>query len=195
MDEVPDYSAPLVWDDDVKEATQPLQQVSENTAKALKTAFSRPLANQARLQARKPYSFPNVEATKCPKLDLAAKQLLSKEQKQSDGALAKLHTLVLDAVAPLVHLVEEAGRGSLSGEQAAEILGNASASISKERRWRVITSLNKKVHPKTSSKKPLLGKAFEEKMNAHLESLKCLAAPEQKQDFRRGRSCPPRGNG
>ena len=105
VDEVPDYSAPLVWEDDVEEATQPLRQVSENTAKALKTAFSRPLANQARLQARKPYSFPNVEATKCPKLDSAAKQLLSKEQKQSDGALAKLQTLVLDAVAPLVHLV------------------------------------------------------------------------------------------
>ena len=209
VDEVPDYSAPLVWEDDVEEATQPLRQVSENTAKALKTAFSRPLANQARLQARKPYSFPNVEATKCPKLDSAAKQLLSKEQKQSDGALAKLQTLVLDAVAPLVHLVEEAGRGSLSGEQAAEIaksaltlLGNASASISKERRRRVITSLNKKVHPLADEEDIfeeapplLLGKAFEEKMKAHLESLKCLAAPEQKQDFRRGRSYPPRGNG
>ena len=69
VDKVPDYSAPLVLDDDVEEATQPLRQVSENTAKALKTAFSRPLANQARLQARNGYSFPNVEATKCPKLD------------------------------------------------------------------------------------------------------------------------------
>ena len=134
VDEVLDYTAPLVWDDDPEEAALPLRQVSEPTAKALKTAFGRPLTNQARLQLRKPYTFPNVDTTKCPKLDPAAKQLLGKEQKQADSALAKVQT-------PLVHLVEEASKGSLTGEQAAEVakcsltlLGNASAHISKERR-------------------------------------------------------------
>ena len=108
-----------------------------------------------------------------------------------------------------MHLVEEAGRESVSGEQVAEfaksaltLFGNASASISKERRRRVITSLNNKVHLLADEEDIfeeapplLLGKAIEEKVKAHLESLKCLAAPEHKHDFRRGRSYTLRGNG
>ena len=50
--------------------------------------------------------------------------------------LARLQTLVLDAVAPQVHILEEACRGTLSGEAAAEAakaaLGNASANSSRE---------------------------------------------------------------
>ena len=76
VDEVPDYNTPLIWK----------RQVSEHTAKALRTAFGHLSTNQARLQVRKSHAFPNVEATKCPKLDPAAKQLLGKEQKQADDA-------------------------------------------------------------------------------------------------------------
>ena len=106
MDKIQDYSAPLMWDDDAEEAVRPLLQMSENTTKALKTAFSRPLPNQAWFQARKSFPFPNVEVTKCPNLDPVAKQLLQKEQKQADVSLARLQTLVLNAVAPLTYIVE-----------------------------------------------------------------------------------------
>ena len=81
MDEIPDYNAPIVREDEAEDSTRPLLQVSENTARALMIAFSRPMGNQARLQARKPYTFRNVEATKCPKLDPVAKQLLQRDQK------------------------------------------------------------------------------------------------------------------
>lgn len=141
VDELADYTAPLVCDDDMEDRTHPLVQVSENTAKVLKTAFGRPLSNQSRLQARKPYPFPNVETTRCPKLDPVAKQLMQRDQKQADASMAKIQTLVLDVVAPLVYIAEEATRGSLSGEQAAEAakaalfpLGNASVHVSKKRR-------------------------------------------------------------
>ena len=210
VDEVHDYSAPLVWEDDAEETVRPLLQVTENTAKALKVAFGRPLPNQARLQARKPYPFPDVEVTRCPKLDPVAKQLLQREQKQADASLARLQTLVLDAVAPLTYIVE----GSLTGEQAAEaakaalsLLGNATAQISRERRKKVILSLNKKVHPLAEDEDTfaeaaplLLGKVFEAKMKTHLESLKCLSAARERepqaQYFRQSRSHrPPRGGG
>ena len=201
-----------MWEDEAEASARPLLTVSEGTAKALKTAFGRPLSNQARLQTRKPYAFPNVEATRCPKLDPVAKQLLHKEQKQADASLAKLQTLVLDAVAPLVHMVN---KGTLSLEQAAEaantaitLLGNASAHITKERRRKAITGLNRKVHPLAEEEDIfeeaaplLLGQVFEAKMKAHLESLKCLAANSQRdrdgpQSFRRGHShYPPRGGG
>lgn len=72
--EVPDYSIPVVWEDEADDsASGPLQTVSEGTGKALKAAFSRPLSNQTRLQTRKPYVFPDVDTTRCPKLDLVAK--------------------------------------------------------------------------------------------------------------------------
>ena len=85
-----------------------LVEVSESTRKAIKTAFEKPLPNAARLQTRKTYSFPMIEDTKCPKLDTVVKQNLSKKVKDSDVNVAKLQTLMLDAVAPLVHILEEA---------------------------------------------------------------------------------------
>ena len=181
IDEVQDYTLPLPWaqeEDAAEEPTRPLIQVSEHTAKTLKAAFSRPLPNQARLQTRKPYPLPNSEVTKCPKLDPVAKQLLQKEPKQADASLAKLQALVLDVVAPLVHIMEGSQQGTLNTEQAAEasksalsLLGNASAQISRERRKRVILCLNKKLHPLAEeedmfeeSAPLLLGKVFETKM-------------------------------
>ena len=55
VEETPDYSNPLVWEDEPEDSTRPLLQASENTARALKTAFGHPMGNQARLQARKQY--------------------------------------------------------------------------------------------------------------------------------------------
>ena len=209
-----DYTMPLVWDDELEDPSFPRLQVSESTAKAFKVAFGCPMPNQARLQVRKPFPFADMEATQCPKMDPVAKQLLQKEQKQADAALAKLQMLVVDAVAPLVHIVEEAAKGTLNGEKASEVakaaislLGNASAHISRERRKKVITSLNKRFHPLAEEEDIfegaaplLLGKTFEAKMKEHLESLKCLGVdtstrPDRGQDFRRSRPFPPQGGG
>ena len=191
IDEVQDYTLPLPWtqEDAVDEITWPLIQLSEYTAKALKAAFSRPLSNQAWLQARRPFPFPNCAVTKCPKLDPVAKQLLQREPKQADASLAKLQGLFLDGVAPLVHIVEGSQQGTLTTDQAAEaakapltLLGNASAQLSRERRKKVISCLNKKVHPLAEEEDIfeeaaplLLGKVVETKMKAHLHSLKCLS--------------------
>ena len=200
IDEVQAYTLPHPWaqeEDATEEPTQPLIQVSEHTAKALKAAFGRLLLNQARLQAKKPYPFPNSEVTQCPKLDPVAKQLLQKEPKQADASLAKLQALALDVVAPLVYIVEGSQQGTLHTEQAAEAaksalspLGNASAHISRERRKRVILRLNKKLHPLAEeedifeeSAPLLLGKVFETKMKAHMESLKCLSGAVEKDSF------------
>ena len=88
--------------------------------KAIKAAFEKPLPNAARLQTRKIYSFPMIEDTKCPKLDTVVKQNLSKDVKDSDVNVAKLQTLMLDAVAPLVHILEEAQRGTLTLKTATD---------------------------------------------------------------------------
>lgn len=121
VDEIPDYFIPVVWEDEADDsATGPLWTVSESTETALQAAFSRPLNNQAQLQARKLYMFPDVDTTKCLKLDLVPQQLLQKEQKQAVASLAKLQTFILDAVAPLVHIVEETQKGVTTSDQAAD---------------------------------------------------------------------------
>ena len=126
---------------------------------------------------------------KCSKLDLVAKKLLQKEAKDADAGLARLQTLVLDTLAPLVDIVEEAQRGSLTVEKAAEsakaaitLLGNVSAHISSERRKKAVKCLSSKVRPLAEDEDIfvgaaplLLGTLFETKMKAHLESLKCLS--------------------
>ena len=118
----------------------------------------------------------------------------------------------MDAVAPLVHILEEAQRGTLTLKIATEtagtalaLLGNVSAHMTCNRRKRVLRDLNKDLLPLKEVFKgaaPLhFGDSFEKKMKEHLESLKCLwqsTAPKSGIDqcFRRGCShYPARGGG
>ena len=73
IDEVPDYAAPLTWEDDNEGDSSRLLDVSEGTKKAIVQAFGKPMGNQTRLQTWRPYPFPAVTETKCPKLDPVAK--------------------------------------------------------------------------------------------------------------------------
>ena len=137
---------------------------------------------------RKAYAFPNVADTKCPKLDRVIKQNLSKDVKDVNCNAARLQTFNLDAVAPLVFILEEPQKGTLTSQSAAEaakaallLLGNASAQTAKERRKKVIKDLNKDLVSLAEDPEmfedaaPLLfGASFERKMKDHLESLKCL---------------------
>ena len=116
------------------------------------------------------------------------KQNLTKEIRDADSNVAKLQTLTLDAVAPLVHILEEAQRGSLTVKTAVDAagaalayLGNASAHMTCEPRKQVLRDLNKDLLPHTEDKEafkgatPLLfGETFERRMKDHLKSLKCL---------------------
>ena len=81
-----------------------------------------------------------MEDTKCPKLDWVIKQNLTKEVKNADSNAARLQTLNLDAVPPMVFILEKAQKGTLTPQSAAEaakaaltLLGNASAQMVKER--------------------------------------------------------------
>ena len=46
------------------------------------------------------------------------KSNVSKDTKDGDGTAAKLQTLMLDAVAPLVHILKEGQKGSLTPQVA-----------------------------------------------------------------------------
>jgi hypothetical protein len=179
------------WDLEDQEAENrpPLTvKVSETTKATIQTAFERPLSNVARLSARRAYAFPDTEVTKCPRLDSVVKQNLGKDVKDADVSVAKIQALTLDTVAPLVHILEEAQRGTLTSQMDTEtagaaltLLGNAVSHLTSERRKQVLKDLNKDLLPLADDAEaykgaaPLLfGENFETKMKGHLESLKCL---------------------
>ena len=96
-----DYSAILTWPDEESgedPSVQPIISMSESTAITLKSAFKKPLTNAARLQVHRVYAFPNVEDTKCPKLDRVIKQNLSKDVKDANCNAASLQTFNLGVV-------------------------------------------------------------------------------------------------
>ncbi len=51
------------------------------------TALKKPLTNTSGLQTYKGYVFPEVEDTKCQKLDWVIKQNLSKEANEADAGI------------------------------------------------------------------------------------------------------------
>ena len=73
-----------------------------------------------------------VKWTKVPKLDAVVRQELVPSTKKADQVLAGTQAKILDAVSPMVHILEEAQKGTLSADavvkaaQAAiTLLGNA----------------------------------------------------------------------
>ena len=95
---------------------------------------------------------------------------------------------MMDAVAPLTFILEEAQKGTLTPEVAVKatkvtlgLLGNASAHQSKERRKNVLKDMNRDVLPLVDEDEqfkgaaPLLfGEGFEKKMKEHMDAVRCL---------------------
>jgi len=133
---------------------QELIEVSEETAKFLQEKCTQGVPNEARLRARKRYPLPKVPATKTPQLDSFLRPEVSISTKSADKELARVQSFVLDAMAPLTFLLEADKGEPPSWEEvrraagtAAELVGNASARISRLRREKVTGDLNKALLP------------------------------------------------
>ena len=190
--EVMDYTTELVWDDE--DDDQPdskgvkLFKIGEKTEKFLTSAFATALPNATRRQWRDKYGAPNTPATACPNLDKVIKGRLPAATKSRDKQLAKQQALMLDAVGPITHLLEEAVKGQLSQKSAVEaaqtalkFLGNASVQSSRERRRNALQSMNSRLLDMADddglfkSAPPLLfGEGFCKKAKERDDELKCL---------------------
>ena len=130
-----------------------------------------------------------MDATKCHKLDRVVQPVkgsVSKETKDADTTLAKTQTLVLDALAPLVHILESAKNGKLTNDASEKasklalcLLANASAHIAKKRCKNALNDLNKDlltlVEDEESIAPMLFGDGFEIKnMKEHVEAMRCI---------------------
>jgi len=137
-----DYNETMFWQPEVED-DQPteLRKILDATATLLRSSLSRPVPNEKRRALKR--KIPPLESpfTKCPKLDLAIMECLPKTAKDQNRSLAKTQTWVLDAIPPLVEILESARAGTLNSKAAADaaqqsltFIGNTAASISVERR-------------------------------------------------------------
>ncbi len=190
-----------------------LHRVSEATKSLLKETFTKSVPNGTRRRWRQAFGMAAFDATKCPKLDATIKAQVPKPCKDGDRNLARLQALVLDAVGPLAHIVEQAQQGSLTAESATEaatralrFLGNASATISADRRRQVAEHINKDLKPLLEDEEQfkeapphLFGRDFEKSAKEHMDSVRSLrkiAQPQNKpQFFRQSRPYTPAARG
>ena len=188
-------------------------EVSENTSKLLASAFTSTLPNAERRRIRNNFSVPDVDVTRCPRLDALFKtQSVRSDVKTADTELARLQAFVLDPVGPLVEVLEGIDRETISAEDARSalseslrLLGNASAQISHLRRKRVLKAVNPDIQDLADEDEPfakaspyLFGSGFEARMKERAESVRLLKAakPPPPKFFRSSRaSFPQRGGG
>ena len=197
---VVDPNEDLTWPDDTEPEEQgcPLHTVSSTTEALLKDACSKTVSNDTRRRWRKQFGMPANDRTKCPKLDTTLKARLPKQCKENDRSLARLQTMVLDAMGPLTHLLELQQRGQLTPEavtdsasQAIKFVGNASTAISQERRRRAGTFFNEDlkafIEEQEQAAPLLFGKEFLGIAKTHAESVKALDRMAQKANQRQSR--------
>jgi len=196
----PDYNEVVYWspvesDSDTGESTK----ITDSTARVIKDAFTKTLSAEKRKNVKRKFPHPDSVHTKCPKLDPAIKSKLPKQVKDIDENLVRLQSKVLDVASPLVSLLESAHRGTLTPKDAAEmaqqalkLLGNASATISADRRQKATRYLNWELaslvkEPDTfSDAAPLLfGKEFDKQAKEHMDTLRSL---QRSSSFSGGRS-------
>ena len=72
-DERMDYHTQVTWPDDLETECSHLTKVSNSTRSLLIGSFAAPVSNTTRREWKKGHIVPNVDSTKCPKLDPVVK--------------------------------------------------------------------------------------------------------------------------
>ena len=191
--------------------------LSEDSSRLVASSFTKVLAPDDRKRLRSAFPCPELQETRCPRLDAIFKTAsIQKETKVIDAELARIQALIHDPVAPLIRLLHacDDDGSSLSVEDARaavadaiRLLGNASAGMSRLRRKKILKSVNPDIADLAeedifqSAAPSLFGSGFETKMKERAESVKLLSAsrsgpPQPRKFFQRGRpTAPPRGGG
>ena len=212
IDGTPDYDEIIFWQPDDSDASEgETTKLFTTTTKIVEDAFACSMANEKRRSLKRKQPVPDTPYTKCPKLDSTIQSRLLKSAKDADRASARIQTLVLDAAAPLINILESARKGTLNTKEAAEtaqqalkLLGNASANISMGRRHKATQHLNTELVTLLDDEQsfkdaaPLLfGKTFDQRARDHIEAVKSLKKTSfyKGQSFQRGHPPSSRGGG
>ncbi len=220
------YATVPVWpdeeegEDDTSNKGTKLFKVSDKTAKFLTSAVTTATPNATRRQWKDKFGAPNTTATTCPSMDKVLKSRLFAGTKSQDRQLAKHQALMLDAVGPMIKILEEAASGQLTpklvveaAQSALKFLGNAHSHANRERRRDALGNMNPRLTDMAEDDRifkyagtSLFGEGFSKKAKERDEELKCLnqaglggksSRPPKTNFFQEGRptTFAPRGRG
>ena len=208
-EETPAYDEEIHFPDEgERDDAGPLTEVSEETERLLKTSCTRSVSNEVRRRTRSKYKLPKVEATRTPRLDHFMYTLAPQTAKAADREWSRIQTFVLDSLAPLTTILDNTDNMSIeeireASFTAVELIGNANAKISRLRREKIVSSINKSLVPLVKEDSDfsevapnLFGPEFSKRAKDFVDQVRTLRSSFQaKQDlqsrkplFRRGHS-------
>ena len=184
-------------DDKMEDSSRRLVQLTETIQRFLEAAFLGTMSNEDHRRRVEKVGVPDCDQIRCPKLDGVLKAVLPKDTIKADGYLSRLQQFWLDAVAPLVAILESAEAGELTPEKAVSaaqtalyLMGNAHQQTAQERRKKLILKLNPSLKfmaedaRSFSSAAPMLfGEEFAKQATATVEQVKAtkkLNIPSEK---------------
>ena len=128
-----------------------LVEMSEEVAAFIETAFKSKLKNSERVKRAEKYGVPDSRWLKFPELDPVVAATIPTISQRADRAASRLQNFWLDTVNPLVYVLERAEELELPAEVIAaiqtslQLLGNASAQNTTDRRKAILTQLNSRL--------------------------------------------------
>ena len=137
-------------DDDASEDdTETFFQVSEAGNAFLETMFGKQMEALSRRKRVQKQGKPDSRWTRCPELDPVVASTLPKDTIKADNKAKRLHTFWLDAVAPIVAVVQDIEDGKVETTEIVKalqtallFLGNASQHHAVQRRQAILQQLN-----------------------------------------------------
>ena len=185
--DLPDYEDdPRFSDDEDGDGGGQLIDVSEGTHRLLTKSCTLCVSHDLRKRTRSRYKLPRVEATRTPRVDHVLRSLAPTPAKSVDKELARIQTFVLDSLAPVTSMLENAEQLSVedvkeASSAAVSLIGNANAKISRLRREKLVSSINKNLVPLVKEDTDfqdvapnLFGPDFSKRAKEHLDQVKAL---------------------
>eukprot|EP00117_Sycon_ciliatum_P044238 scpid97068/ scgid31946/ len=189
--------------------------VSSETLEFFQEHFTASTSNEVRRQWRSRFGRPRIDVATPPLMDKMIKSRLHPATKSRDKALSKQQALLLDAVGPLTHVLEEAQKDTLTAGEAVEacktalaFIGNANMYLNRDRRRNAIMCMNRDLADMAeddpiykASAPQLFGEGFSKRAKERNEEIKCLSQASSSTrgksspglSFRGGRTGAPRG--
>ena len=207
-EETPGYDPDIRFPDEGEgDDVGPLTEVSEETERLLKTSCTRSVSNEVRRRTRSRYKLPKGEAMRTPRLDHFIHTLAPQTAKAADRELSRIQTFVLDPLAPLTALLDNTDNMSIeeikeASITAVELIGNASAKISRLCREKLVSSINKSLVPLVKEDSDfsevapnLFGPDFSKRAKDFVDQVKTLRSSFQtKQDLQSRKPLSRRGH-
>ena len=193
------------------DGAEKLVQMSEEAAAFIETAFKSKLKNADRKSQAEKYGVPDSRWLKCPELDPVVGSTIPAAARRTDNGASRLQNYWLDAVNPLVYVLERAEELEIPSEvigaiqTSLQLLGNASAHNTTARRKALLIQMNTRLKdlvrdPDFKDAAPMLfGEGFgtlaKERLEAATALSKTLGMDKPRQDFYKGHPQRNRGRG